>query len=79
MLVQCFLFNCLFLLCCLFVIFCLCLSDKASEGTPWNDDGVGSVGGGDGPKTGDGFSDGDLQRHRSHIQDTTFDLRGKGR
>lgn len=48
-------------------------SDEAAEGAAWDDDGGGTLCGGDRQEAGDGFSDGNLQRHQPHVQDPTPD------
>lgn len=49
------------------------LSDKAAEGAAWYDDGGRTLCGGDCQEAGDGFSDGNLQRHKPHLQDPAPD------
>lgn len=56
----------------------LCISvcarpDEAAEGAAGYDDGGRTLCGGDCEEAGDGFSDGNLQRHQPHIQDPTPD------
>ncbi|XP_061562425.1 nucleolar complex protein 3 homolog isoform X2 [Phycodurus eques] len=53
---------------------CVCVYvDEVCQAAAWHADGGGPSCGGDSQEVGNGDVDGNLQRHRPHLQDTTFD------